>query len=242
MGILYEAIREKEKNRRRLMIKNKIFNRLLLTGSFIVTLFIIAKLSGVLQYAFVPTAGNEPTIKKNSFVFMSNILPYKKYTILTYNQNNIAYEKGVYIQRLIGIETDKIYIKEGNLYVNDSLIDGINVKRSYKIDRAFVNDLMMTKGVNANDFFQIDENYFVTQLTQTDLKKDFFHERFISNNDPDIFKMYNKNWSGDNFGPIVVPKNKLFFLGDNRNASLDSRYLGFVDKKDIVGRIFYPKN
>ncbi|AZA53735.1 signal peptidase I [Chryseobacterium sp. G0201] len=225
------------------MIKNKIFNKVLLTGSFIVILFIIAKLTGVLQYAFIPTGGNEPTIKKNSFIFMSNILPYKKYTMLAYNQNNLDYEKGVYVQRLIGVENDKIHIKEGLLYVNDSLIDRFNVKQAYKIDRAFVNDLMMTKGVNTNDFFQIDENYFITQLSKTDLKEDFFYERFINkNNDSNIFKIYSKNWNADNFGPVIIPKNKLFFLGDNRNASLDSRYLGFVDKEDIVGRIFYPKN
>lgn len=38
-------------------------------------------------------------------------------------------------------------------------------------------------------------------------------------------------------GEIVVPQNQYFVLGDNRDQSLDSRYLGFVPASDVAGRI-----
>jgi len=42
--------------------------------------------------------------------------------------------------------------------------------------------------------------------------------------------------SRDNWGPLVVPEDNFFVLGDNRDNSEDSRYWGFVTREAIRGR------
>lgn len=57
------------------------------------------------------------------------------------------------------------------------------------------------------------------------------------------FYYYNRGDFGAENDPIKVPQGKYFVMGDNSGSSHDSRYWGFVDQNDIVGRaevIFWP--
>jgi signal peptidase I len=49
----------------------------------------------------------------------------------------------------------------------------------------------------------------------------------------------------DNWGPLVVPPNRLFMMGDSRYNSKDSRYWGFVPRENVRGKplfVYYSYN
>lgn len=43
--------------------------------------------------------------------------------------------------------------------------------------------------------------------------------------------------AGPDFGPVVVPPGKVLVLGDNRGNSRDGRMIGWVDTRDVLGRV-----
>lgn len=42
----------------------------------------------------------------------------------------------------------------------------------------------------------------------------------------------------DNFGPLKIPGDNYFVLGDNRHDAYDSRYIGLIKKDEVVSTVF----
>ncbi len=45
-----------------------------------------------------------------------------------------------------------------------------------------------------------------------------------------------RHTTASNFAPIMVPEGMYLALGDNRDNSVDSRYIGFIPRDEIIGR------
>jgi signal peptidase I len=43
----------------------------------------------------------------------------------------------------------------------------------------------------------------------------------------------------NNWGPLVIPEDRYFMLGDNRDSSLDSRYWGLLERWRLEGRVSF---
>ena len=48
--------------------------------------------------------------------------------------------------------------------------------------------------------------------------------------------MFPDHWDMYNFGPLVIPENKFFVMGDNRDNAMDSRFIGLIDQNNYVGK------
>ena len=107
----------------------------------------------------------------------------------------------------------------------------------------------------------IDSNYNqgdIVVLQQTDYKDDPLIKRVIATEGQTVdidfqsgevtvdgivlYEIYINELThnaGDQTYPLVVPENCVFVMGDNRNASADSRYsqIGTIDIRQITGRV-----
>ena len=60
-------------------------------------------------------------------------------------------------------------------------------------------------------------------------------EPYAINTDPRVVPQ--KAQPRDYYGPIIVPEDHLFMLGDNRDFSSDSRFWGFLPIKGVKGKV-----
>ncbi|MBS5928325.1 MAG: signal peptidase I [Clostridium paraputrificum] len=95
--------------------------------------------------------------------------------------------------------------------------------------------------------FEKDNEYLIKRCIAVGGDKVEIKDNDVYVNDIKLNEEYIKFGNIDKTYDIsyIVPENKMFFLGDNRGASFDSREWDnpFVDKKDIIGEaktIIYP--
>lgn len=150
---------------------------------FIGSLFIVVYLF-IMQPNQIKGASMEPSFYTGEYILTSKVTykfrsPYRGDIIVFKSPKNPDIE---YIKRIIGLPGDKVVIKNGDVIVNDNLIQ---------------------------------ENYIAAQTN-----------------------LWEGGFTKDG-QELIVPKEELFVMGDNRPHSSDSREFGTVPIPSIIGQVFY---
>jgi signal peptidase I len=112
-------------------------------------------------------------------------------------------------KRVIGLPGDKIELRENVVYVNDVAAE--------------------QKVLSQNEYHHVPAENGLGALVLEEQLDDDSH----------LVTYTPKAVEVSNYGPVVVPTDQYFVLGDHRDNSNDSRYIGFITRGQIKGRIIY---
>ncbi|WP_026711487.1 signal peptidase I [Flavobacterium filum] len=221
----------------------KIFKFSLITAVVLYSIYFILNITGVLSIYNNSTVANEPNLKMNSKILISNLINPINGDFVSFKFEDAKFGKAVRIFRLCGKENDIIEIKNGVVFINNENRDK---------DVNFIHNYFLTSNNYQNLALNEKQHYIsISQFINNDSlivsiddnfanKKGFGHKRVTEKDtDKNIKSIFKHDWNKDNFGPIKVPEGKVFLLGDNRDNSEDSRYLGFINFSDIIGTVLF---
>ena len=127
---------------------------------------------------------------------------------------------------------------EKTLLINDRLIIE---KIAYHFEQPQRGDVIV---FSTNDISKLSEERFKNEAfikRVIGLSGDTVsvREGIVYVNQKPLQEKYIAEKPNQDFGPVTVPPNHYFVMGDNRNNSYDSRFWGFVPKRDIIGRAIF---
>lgn len=149
----------------------------------------------------------------DSPIYMVQKAPPKRGDIIVfkYPKNESIY----YIKRVVGVAGDRIEIKNKLVYINNK---GMSRKQ---VDESRSDAI----------FKSIDDDKYTTDMI------DIYEEHLDQVNHE--LMLDKTNFMMEDYGPIIVPANSLFVMGDNRDFSNDSRFWGFVPLRNVKGRAMF---
>jgi len=219
-----------------------------------VVLWVVARLTGMLQFYNIPTPANEPNLKIGEKFFTTNLKEPKPYQFIAFTSvaEDSIISRGMenfkfgshYLYRLCGVSGNTLEMKNAVLYVDGKNFDeDLSLKYEFEISKKSFEDIIEEADKTDGSYkpFYPPEDSMLIDLDRTQIKKYQSLLKltpFISRdtaNGP--FKWLDKNttWTVDNFGPLTIPQGYYFGLGDNRHNALDSRFTGFIKAADIKG-------
>jgi len=150
------------------------------------------------------------------------------------------------VYRLCGTPGDIVQIKNGDLYSNNKPIDSqFSLKHNYLVPRSEYERIKSSITIDDNFETNLQADTLIIPIDDQFVLKNKLNAKQqilpATFQDSIISNRFSHPWNRDNFGPVQVPQDSYFVLGDKRNNAWDSRYRGFVSKEDFLGTVILNK-
>ena len=222
-------------------------NRWFKTGILIALLLVaglLVRFTGLVQVYRIHAGTNDPAMVSGRKAFISSLLRPERKKFIVYRQDSSHYwSGGLWLMRIVGMPGDTVQMINGDLFVNHrNADDGMNIKQEYIVP---ARELLKI----SPDFYQSHAAEIIpftgdsadAALESKQVAAYKIQGRRVLYNQPDVLisHQYGQPWNADQFGPVIVPADSFFVLGDNRHHAKDSRYTRYVGKDKVVGVVFW---
>ncbi len=187
----------------------------------------IAFRSAVADWSDVPTGSMKPTIIEGDRIFVKKLaydlrVPLTHISLLRLadpERGDIiifdsAFSELRLVKRVIGVPGDEIEVRRDVVYINGEPLQyaPLNDENGFNDASGYVRDMKESiQGIHVDtDSGTPRSREYTVRMTRGGILS--------------------------SFGPVKVPDDSYFVLGDNRDNSADSRVIGFVPRSEIVGR------
>lgn len=187
-------------------------------GSIFIALLIATSVkSSIADWYIVPTGSMKPTIIEGDRIFTNRLaydlkLPYTTFHIASWSNP----DRGDVV--VFNSPVDKTRLVKRVVGIPGDII-------SMKNNQLIINGKKLTY----EEFQDVNDAFGKEKLPGTMVIENLTGHEHLA-------MVTSSRRSIHSFPPIQVPDDQYFMMGDNRDNSADSRYFGFVNRKEILGQ------